>query len=73
MWMLMAMSGDTKMEDMLPMALMAGGMDMSNPMMMWALMGNRTNDPMMLAMAMGAFNKSANSGCTCGNCGESHN
>ena len=73
MWMLMAMSGDTKMEDMLPMALMAGGMDMSNPMMMWALMGNRTNDPMMLAMAMGAFNKPANSGCTCGNCGESHN
>ena len=72
MWMLMAMSGDTKMEDMLPMALMAGGMDMSNPMMMWALMGNRTNDPMMLAMAMGAFNKPAAPAhtCTCGgNCG----
>ena len=68
MWMLMAMSGDTKMEDMLPMALMAGGMDMSNPMMMWALMGNRTNDPMMLAMAMGAFNKPAAPAhtCTCG-------
>lgn len=76
MWMLMAMSGDTKMEDMLPMALMAGGMDMSNPMMMWALMGNRTNDPMMLAMAMGAFNKPAapTHTCTCGgNCGENHN
>ena len=74
MWMLMAMSGDTKMEDMLPMALMMnGGMDASNPMMMWALMGNRTNDPMMLAMAMGAFNKPANNSCTCGNCGESHN
>ena len=72
MWMLMAMSGDTKMEDMLPMALMAGGMDMSNPMMMWALMGNRTNDPMMLAMAMGAFNKPAAPAHTCscsGNCG----
>ena len=76
MWMLMAMSGDTKMEDMLPLALMAGGtMDMSNPMMMWALMGNRTNDPMMLAMAMGAFNKPAAPAhtCTCGgHCGETH-
>ena len=73
MWMLMAMSGDTKMEDILPMALMAGGMDMSNPMMMWALMGNRTNDPMMLAMAMGAFNKPAAPANTCacgGHCGE---
>lgn len=77
MWMLMAMSGDTKMDDMLPLMLMAGGtMDMSNPMMMWALMGNRTNDPMMLAMAMGAFNKPAAPAhvCNCGgNCGEHHN
>jgi hypothetical protein len=70
MWMLMAMSSDTKMDDMLPLALMAGGnIDMSNPMMMWAMMGNRTNDPMMLAMAMGTFNKPAHT-CTCGgNCG----
>lgn len=76
MWMLMAMSGDTKMDDMLPLALMAGGnMDMSNPMLMWALMGNRTNDPMMLAMAMGAFNGSAATPhvCNCGgHCGEHH-
>lgn len=76
MWMLMAMSGDTSFEDMLPMALMAGGnLDMSNPMMMWALMGNRTNDPMMLAMAMGMFNKPAAPAhsCTCGgHCGENH-
>jgi hypothetical protein len=75
MWMLMAMSGNSKMEDMLPMALMMGGMDMSNPMMLWALMDNRTNDPMMLAMAMGAFNKPAAPAhtCNCGsNCGEAH-
>jgi hypothetical protein len=73
MWMLMAMSGDTKMDDMLPLALMAGGnMDMSNPMLMWALMGNRTNDPMMLAMAMGAFNAAPHV-CNCGgHCGEYH-
>jgi hypothetical protein len=63
---------------MLPLMLMANGgnVDMSNPMMMWALMGNRTNDPMMLAMAMGAFNKPAAPAhtCTCGsNCGEHHN
>lgn len=75
MWMLMAMSGDTKMDDMLPMALMmGGGMDMSNPMLMWALMGNRTNDPMMLAMAMGAFNKPAAPAhvCNCGGNCEAH-
>ena len=76
MWMLMAMSGDTNFEDMLPMALMAGGnMDMSNPMLMWALMGNRTNDPMMLAMAMGMMNKPAVpvNECKCGgHCGEAH-
>ena len=69
MWMLMAMSGDAKMDDMLPLALMANGnMDMSNPMLMWALAGNRTNDPMMLMAMMGAFNKPATSAhtCTCG-------
>jgi hypothetical protein len=60
---------DDKNDDMLPLALMAGGnMDMSNPMMMYALMGNRTNDPMVLALAMGAFNKPTHT-CTCGgNC-----
>ena len=73
MWMLMAMSGENNFDDMLPMALMMGGnMDMSNPMLMWALMGNRTNDPMMLAMAMGMMNKPAAPAneCKCGgNCG----
>ena len=71
MWMLMMM-GDNKMDDMLPMALMmSGNMDMSNPMLMWALMGNRTNDPMMLAMAMsGALNSAPAHECHCGgNCG----
>jgi hypothetical protein len=66
---LLMMSGDTKTDDMLPMALMmGGGMDMSNPMMMWALMGNHTNDPMMLAMAMGAFNNKNTCDCKCGSC-----
>ena len=64
---------DSKSKDdiLLPLMLMAGGnMDMSNPMMMYALMGNRTNDPMMLMLAMGAFNKPAAHTCTCGgNCG----
>ena len=73
---LMLMLGDNKdMNDLLPLMMMVGGMDMSNPMMMWALMGNRTNDPMMLAMAMGAFNKPATPAhtCTCGgHCGESN-
>ena len=59
----------TDTENLLPLMLMAGGnMDMSNPMMLWALMGNRTNDPIMLAMAMGAFKQSSHN-CTCGdNC-----
>ena len=66
---LLMMSGDTKTDDMLPMILMMnGGMDMSNPMMMWALMGNRTNDPMMLAMAMVVFNNKNTCDCKCGSC-----
>lgn len=61
----------SKDDNLLPLMLMAGGnMDMSNPMMMYALMGNRTNDPMMLMLAMGAFNKPAVHTCACdGNCG----
>ena len=46
----------SKDDNLLPLMLMSGG-NMSNPMLMWALMGNRTNDPVLLAMAMGAFNK----------------
>ena len=73
---LMLMLSDNKdMGDLLPLMMMTGNggaLDMSNPMMMWALMGNRTNDPMMLAMAMGAFNKPAHT-CNCGgHCGENH-
>lgn len=75
--MLMLSEDGNGVKDMLPLMLMANGgnVDMSNPMMMWALMGNRTNDPMMLAMAMGAFNKPAAPAhtCTCGgHCGENH-
>ena len=62
-------SNRTDTENLLPLMLMtSGNMDMSNPMMLWALMGNRTNDPIMLAMAMGAF-KQPTHNCTCGdNC-----
>lgn len=81
MWMLMAMSGDNKdMKDMLPFFMMSSGnIDMSNPMMMYALMGKGDIDPMMMAFMSGAFNKSAAPApvvaheCKCGgNCGE-HN
>ena len=59
-------SSRTDTENLLPLMLMAGGnMDMSNPMMLWALMGNRTNDPIMLAMAMGGFKQPTHS-CACG-------
>jgi hypothetical protein len=67
---LMLSDSKSKDDNLLPLMLMAGGnVDMSNPMMLWALMGNRTNDPMMLAMAAGLFNKPAAHTCTCGgNC-----
>jgi hypothetical protein len=56
----------SKDDNLLPLMLMAGGnLDMSNPMMLWALMGNRTNDPVMLAMAMGGFKQPTHS-CACG-------
>ena len=61
----------SKDDNLLPLMLMAGGnIDMSNPLMLYALMGNRTNDPVMLMLAMGAFNKPAAHTCACGgNCG----
>lgn len=67
MWMLMAMSSDNAdMNDMLPFMMMAnGGLDMSNPMMLWALMSNRTNDPLMLAMMMNGMNKPTAHECKC--------
>lgn len=76
MWMLMAMSGDNKdMKDMLPFMMMAnGGMDMSNPMLMYALIGDGKMDPMMLAFMSGAFNPAPAHECKCGgNCGNHNN
>ena len=68
-FLLMSDTKNTSGENWLPLMMMANGgnMDMSNPMMLWALMGNRTNDTMMLAMASGLFNKSATTTCS-GNC-----
>ena len=65
MAMLMAMSGDGDMSDMMPMMLMMnGGFDMSNPMsaMLMMNMMNKDsntgmNDMMMMAMMSGAFNQ----------------
>ena len=59
-------SGDK--DNLLPLLfMMNGNTDMAqNPMMLWALMGNRTNDPMMLALMMGGFGAKPN-GCG-GNC-----
>lgn len=69
-FLLMSDSKNNDKDNLLPLMLMANGgkMDVSNPMLMWALMGNRTNDPMMLALMMGSFNAPAHT-CTCGgNC-----
>lgn len=67
-FLLMSDSKSTDKDNLLPLLfMMNGNTDMAqNPMMMWALMGNRTNDPMMLALMMGGFGAKPN-GCG-GNC-----
>lgn len=75
MWMLFALSGENRdMKDMLPFMLMAnGGIDMSNPMALYALMGDTKIDPIMLMAMSGALNTAPANTCNCGgNCG-SHN
>ena len=65
MAMMMALSGDMKMDEILPLMLMTNGnMDMSNPMSMMLMMGmmdkdskmDNSNLMMMMAMMNGAFN-----------------
>lgn len=67
-FLLMSDSKSTDKDNLLPLLfMMNGNIDMAqNPMMLWALMGNRTNDPMMLALMMGGFGAKPN-GCG-GNC-----
>lgn len=67
-FLLMSDSKSTDKDNLLPLLfMMNGNTDMAqNPMMLWALMGNRTNDPMMLALMMGGFGAKPN-GCN-GNC-----
>ena len=67
-FLLMSDSKSTDKDNLLPLLfMMNGNTDMAqNPMMLWALMGNRTNDPMMLALMMGGFGAKPN-GCS-GNC-----
>ena len=78
---LMLMLNDNKdMGDLLPLMLMTGnsGLDMSNPLMLYALMGNDSksgNDnllPMLMMLNAQHPVTPVNSGCTCGHCGESH-
>ena len=70
MWMLMMMGDNKDMKDILPLMLMAGGnMDMSNPLMLYALMGDGKMDPVMLMAMSGAFNPTPAHECKCsGNC-----
>ena len=67
-FLLMSDSKSTDKDNLLPLLfMMNGNTDMAqNPMMLWALMSNRTNDPMMLALMMGGFGAKPN-GCN-GNC-----
>ena len=78
--MLMLSEDGNGTKDMLPLMLMANGgnIDMSNPLMMYALMGNDSksgNDNILpILMMLNAQHPVApvNSGCTCGHCGENH-
>ena len=77
---LMLMLGDNKdMGDLLPLMLMTGnsGLDMSNPLMLYALCGNGTMDNTALMLAMMNAQNIATAvpahTCTCGgHCGENH-
>jgi hypothetical protein len=72
---LMLMLGDNKdMGDLLPLMLMGnGGLDMSNPLMLYALMGkDGSKSDLLPLMFMMNAQKPANT-CTCGgHCGENH-
>ena len=74
----MLMLGDNKdMGDLLPLMLMTGnsGLDMSNPLMMYALMGDKGSDNLLPLMLMMNSQKPAVPAhtCTCGgHCGENH-
>ena len=78
--MMMLSEDGNGVKDMLPLMLMANGgnIDMSNPLMMYALMGNDSksgNDNILpILMMLNAQHPVApvNSGCTCGHCGENH-
>lgn len=69
--MMMLSEDNAGMKDMLPFMLMANGgnangFDLSNPMVMYMMCKDGTDDlPMMLALS-GAFNKPSNNGCNCG-------
>ena len=75
---LMLMLGDNKdMGDLLPLMLMTGnsGLDMSNPLMMYALMGDKGSDNLLPLMLMMNSQKPAVPAHTCacgGHCGENH-
>lgn len=78
--MMMLSEDGNGVKDMLPLMLMANGgnIDMSNPLMMYALMGNDSksgNDNILpILMMLNAQHPvvPVNSGCTCGHCGENH-
>ena len=78
--MMMLSEDGNGVKDMLPLMLMANGgnVDMSNPLMMYALMGNDSksgNDNILpILMMLNAQHPvtPVNSGCTCGHCGENH-
>lgn len=76
MGMLMMMSeGSNDFKDMLPLMLMANGgnIDMSNPLMMYALLGDKGNDMLPWMFLMNS-NKPTATECHCGgSCGQHNN
>lgn len=68
LWMVMLMNENDSMDNLLPLMMMNQNGSSIDPMMMFALMGNKGDNSFLPFLMMSNMNK--NSGCTCGNqCG----
>jgi hypothetical protein len=68
LWMIMLMNENDSMDNLLPLMMMNQGGGNIDPMMMFALMGNKGDNSLLPFLMMSNMNK--NTGCTCGSqCG----
>lgn len=65
LWMIMLMNENDSMDNLLPLMMMNQNGGNIDPMMMFALMGNKGDNSLLPFLMMSSMNK--NTGCTCGN------